>query len=167
MSYKLKPNYHFTNGTQTGIDKVPVGRLVVVESFGNYNEIKWYKKVNNTGVSDTTTIDQAVALGSLVSPIDVKRDISDSYSITEIDSALSLKANIEDVYYREETYAMIVNAGLTKQDKFAQAPTSSLGQVGDTLGLVAINGSYIFYCTGNYDGETNIWARVALTLETW
>lgn len=107
MAYKLKPNYHFTNGAQTGIDKVPVGRFVIVESFGNYNEIKWYKKTSNTNLSDTTTIEQAVTLGNLVSPTDSKRDISDSYSITEVDSALSLKADTANVYDRVETDAMV------------------------------------------------------------
>ena len=107
MAYKLKPNYHFINGSQTGINKVPVGRFVIVESFGNNNEIKWFKKISNTGLSDTTTIDQATALGNLVSPTDTKRDISDSYSITEVDSVLSLKANIADVYFRAETDAMV------------------------------------------------------------
>lgn len=109
MAYKLKPNYHFTNGAQTGINKVPVGRFVIVESYGSNSEIKWFKKISNTNLTDTTTIDQAVALGNLNSPTDSKRDIADSYSITEVDSALSLKAAIADVYYRPETDAMVNN----------------------------------------------------------
>ncbi len=202
MSYKLKPNYHFSNGSQTGINKVPDGRFIVIESFGNYNDIKWYKKVNNTGLTDTSTIDQAVAAGNLVSPIDSKRDIADSYSVTEIDSALSVKADIANVYYREETFAMIENAvapkadsattlfgyGIidaytkteadsinslqddaisNKQDKFVSAPTSSVGQPGDTPGKISIDGSYIYYCTAVFDGVSDIWARTPLTLETW
>ena len=109
MAYKLKPNYHFTNGAQTGINKVPVGRFVIVESYGSNSEIKWFKKISNTNLTDTTTIDQAVAAGNLNSPTDSKRDIADSYSITEVDSALSLKAAIADVYYRPETDAMVNN----------------------------------------------------------
>jgi hypothetical protein len=167
MSYKLKPNYHFANGSQTGINKVPVGRFVVVESFGNYNEIKWYKKANDTGLTDATTIDQAVSAGNLVSPIDVKRNIADSYSITEVDSALSLKANSADVYGRAETDAMITVASLGKQPAFVAPPTMSIGKLGDSAGMNAIDSNYFYHCIANYDGTTDIWARVALTTSTW
>lgn len=41
--------------------------------------------------------------------------------------------------------------------------SSSLGSIGDTSGIIAYNSSYLYVCTGNYDGITNIWKRIPLT----
>jgi hypothetical protein len=49
----------------------------------------------------------------------------------------------------------------------ANAPTSSKGSDGDFVGMVAFDGSYIYYCAGLYDGVTDIWKRVSLTGGTW
>jgi hypothetical protein len=50
----------------------------------------------------------------------------------------------------------------------APAPSSSTGAVGDQLGQVAFNGSYIYYCTADYtNGASNIWKRVAWSGDTW
>lgn len=46
-------------------------------------------------------------------------------------------------------------------------PTSSVGQVGDVIGRGAISNGHIYYCTGTYDGTTNIWKRVAWSGDTW
>jgi hypothetical protein len=46
-------------------------------------------------------------------------------------------------------------------------PTSSIGQAGDVAGLVADNGTYHYYCTGTYNGTTNIWKRVAWSVDQW
>lgn len=102
MAYKLKPNYHFANTDSVGIDKVPVGRLIVVEDYGNQHEIKWLRKVSNYGLDETTTINEAITLNGLNSPLDAKRDFSDSYSITEVDSMLTLKRDVSDSYDKTE-----------------------------------------------------------------
>ena len=47
------------------------------------------------------------------------------------------------------------------------APASSIGAEGDFNGEVVFDNSYIYYCTANYDGVTNIWKRVALSGDTW
>ena len=49
----------------------------------------------------------------------------------------------------------------------ANFPTSSVGQLGDQEGDVAVTSSYFYYCTGNYDGSTDIWKRVAWDVGTW
>jgi len=46
-------------------------------------------------------------------------------------------------------------------------PTSSLGQAGDVTFMVADDANYHYYCTGNYDGTTHIWKRVAWDAGTW
>lgn len=41
-----------------------------------------------------------------------------------------------------------------------RTPTAS-GQEGDTIGMIAVDGSYMYICTGNYDGSSAIWKRAA------
>lgn len=47
------------------------------------------------------------------------------------------------------------------------APASSIGATGDVQGMVAFTSSYIYYCSANYDGSTNIWKRLAWSGDTW
>ena len=52
--------------------------------------------------------------------------------------------------------------------KFTQsAPASSIGADTDLQGAVAFDSNYIYYCTADYDGVTNIWKRVAWSGDTW
>lgn len=111
MAYKLKPNYHFSNGSQLGINKVPIGRLIIVESYGNSNEILWFKKVSNnifdsSGniiglLSDSSTIIDAVNGFSLINPLSV---IVDTYTKTEIESMTSLYRTIADSFSVQDSY---------------------------------------------------------------
>jgi hypothetical protein len=119
--------------------------------------------------------------------------ILNAYTQTEIDDALLLKANSEDVYTQTEidqafsdlaigdyytstevdtaitnNNVDFVNVGLSgKADAFVEAPVTSLGQAGDEAGMIAIDGSYIYYCVADYDATTDIWARTELITETW
>lgn len=43
-----------------------------------------------------------------------------------------------------------------------RTPTNK-GQAGDVAGMIAIDSSYVYVCTGAYDGTTNIWKRSALS----
>lgn len=45
-------------------------------------------------------------------------------------------------------------------------PTSAIGMPGDILGMMAVNKFFLYVCTGNYTGTTNIWTRTALST-TW
>ena len=44
-------------------------------------------------------------------------------------------------------------------------PSSNTGSSGDVAGMVAWDTSYIYICTGTYNGSSAIWKRVALS--TW
>lgn len=48
-------------------------------------------------------------------------------------------------------------------------PTSSKGKTGDKTGMIAVTDQYLFYCYGNYNGSSDIWAYVAVanTSTTW
>jgi hypothetical protein len=41
-------------------------------------------------------------------------------------------------------------------------PTSGVGTTGDVAGMIAVDSSYLYVCTGTYDGTTAIWKKVAL-----
>ena len=51
--------------------------------------------------------------------------------------------------------------------KQVKVPASSLGQAGDEAHYVAIDASYYYLCTGAFDGETHIWRRISLSVDTW
>lgn len=46
-------------------------------------------------------------------------------------------------------------------------PTSSVGIQGDRAGQIASDSNYIYVCTADWDGSTNIWKRTALTGGAW
>jgi hypothetical protein len=48
----------------------------------------------------------------------------------------------------------------------SKTPASSLGTAGDKAGMIAWNASYIYVCTADYNGSTNIWKRAAIG-STW
>ena len=108
MAYKLKPNYHFSNTAQLGIDKVPVGRLIIVEDYGPNHEIKWLRKVSQNlrdengatiGTLDGThTVNDALTYLCIEAPLDKKANLTQVYTQTEVDSMLSTKAEVSSVY---------------------------------------------------------------------
>lgn len=52
-----RPAYYFKDENTEGIDKVPVGTLLIVKDFGNH--IRYFIKISETGLSTNTTIEQA------------------------------------------------------------------------------------------------------------
>lgn len=142
-------------------------------------------KANSADVYTKTAADLLLAAKANSATTLAGYGITDAYTEAEVDTALSAKANSVDVYTKTEidtdfyTSAEVdtaitnnnvsfVNVGLaSKQAAFVAAPASSIGQASDVQGLVAVSNSYFYYCTAAFDGTTNIWARVPLTLETW
>jgi len=49
------------------------------------------------------------------------------------------------------------------QDKqnLVTTPTTTIGATGDLPGQVAYDGTYMYLCTAEYDGASNIWVRTA------
>ena len=61
MAYNRKPLYQFSSASDTGIDKVPLKRVVVVEDSNEQ-----YIKDNNTGLTASSTVQDAIDNGNLV-----------------------------------------------------------------------------------------------------
>ena len=123
MAYKLKPNYHFADTSQLGIDKIPNGRLIIIEDYGPDHSVKWLRKIsqnlkddngNIIGTLDSThTVNDALTYKCIEAPLDKKADITSVYSMTEIDAALSSKANTASVYtktYIDSTFRTIIDS---------------------------------------------------------
>lgn len=132
MAYKLKPNYHFASTTELGIDKIPVGRLIIVEDYGPNHDIKWLRKVTNNlrddngtvigTLNSTHTINDALTYRCIEAPLDKKADITAVYSMTEVDSMVSAKANALDVY----TKTAVDNAFRTIADSYSATTIDSM-----------------------------------------
>ena len=65
MSYKRKPIYQFESKDSTGIDKVPLSRLLVIEDF--YGAYKQFIKNSSANLTENSTIEDAFNLGNLTS----------------------------------------------------------------------------------------------------
>ena len=66
----------------------------------------------------------------------------------------------------EDAYPVVSDAGEFKEIVVRQSvPSANTGSTGDKSGLIAWDASYIYICTGDYDGSTAIWKRVSLA--TW
>lgn len=63
MAYKRKPNYHFLTEMDLGINKVPNGRMIIVENFNN--RIRCFLKISDWNLNNNSTIVEAVINGSL------------------------------------------------------------------------------------------------------
>jgi hypothetical protein len=44
----------------------------------------------------------------------------------------------------------------------SHTPSSAIGASGDKAGMIAWDNSYIYVCTGDYDGSTHVWKRSSL-----
>ena len=82
------------------------------------------------------------------------------------------------VYGYDDVIIRANNNGSTKDWDFqadgrlvfpvAAVPARSFGAAGDRRGMLAIDDSYIYYCTANYvNNSTNIWKRTAHGAGTW
>jgi hypothetical protein len=61
-------------------------------------------------------------------------------------------------------YPVVSAGGEFRQVAMKQAtPSSSTGAPGNKAGMIAWDNSYIYVCTADYNGSSNIWKRVALT----
>lgn len=49
------------------------------------------------------------------------------------------------------------------QIKLQQRTPTNTGQAGDVPGMIAVGSSYIYICTGTYDGSTVIWKRASIS----
>lgn len=59
----------------------------------------------------------------------------------------------------------LTQARLSNRQLLVSVPSSSMGAAGDLKGMIAYDNSYIYLCTADYDGVSNIWIRASAS--TW
>lgn len=57
----------------------------------------------------------------------------------------------------------LTQARLANRQTLVAVPGSAQGSAGDLRGMIAADNSYIYVCTADYDGSSNIWIRAATT----
>lgn len=98
MGYQRKPNYHFSDKNATGIDKVPEGRVVIIDDYegDGSKQVKQFIKRKNDGITTTTTIQNAVESSGGVG-------LSSEYNVkSNTMTKAQFEANAEQ---RRQTYA--------------------------------------------------------------
>lgn len=132
----------------------------------------------------STTTASVIALGNAGSVILRTSNQSANHDLTfDVDGDLNLPSggavnttNLNTSYINFQTNDTI-QVGQEGGGKFAvamkrfqvlaSAPTSSIGSEGDVVGCVAFDSTYIYYCTGLYNGVSNIWKRITWSGDTW
>ena len=72
MSYTRKPVYYFSDMSSTGIDQVSDMRFIFVEDTG-----KLFLKLNNDGLTETTTLQEALDAKNLKDFLDIMEENQD------------------------------------------------------------------------------------------
>ena len=122
--------------------------------------------LNGSVFADDSTLLVDGVNGKLVGDYENGTSVINNTSVTSYDLVALQDANINDLYVSNKIYGGAT--GSIKNVQIAStAPSNSTGATGDVAGMVAFDASYIYYCTANYDGSTNIWKRVALSGDTW
>jgi len=62
-----------------------------------------------------------------------------------------------------ELYTFLGGDTLPSTTKITTRTPANIGQSGDVAGLVVQDGTYLYVCTGTYDGSTIIWKRLTLS----
>lgn len=82
---------------------------------------------------------------------------------------LSIPAGVKEVQLRFYTIdcgttidVEPVNRCQVASSIVSRTPTAT-GALGDKMGTICSNGTYLYLCTGSYDGSTAIWKKISLT----
>jgi hypothetical protein len=84
-----------------------------------------------------------------------------------VDNNIKSTRSNDDINLIPAGTGKVVVSASTLQLENSRTIASSIGSAGDELGDIAIDATYIYYCTANYDGATNIWKRTAHGAGTW
>lgn len=86
-----------------------------------------------------------------------------------VSNYLSIPAGVGEVqlrFYTTDCGTTIdvepVNRSQLASSLVTRTPTA-IGAIGDKMGTICSNGTYLYLCIGNYDGATAIWKKISLT----
>jgi hypothetical protein len=84
--------------------------------------------------------------------------------VSELTAATSAGAT-DLVYLVQTSTSKKITAGnlLSSMTQFSSAPAASVGAAGDKKGMIAFDSNYLYICTANYTGSSNVWKRASIT----
>ena len=156
------PTLSAVAGTGEYADVLNTPTLATVATSGSY-----------TDLSNTPTLHAQSATGSFIDLIDKPTTLA-GYGITDaFDGEFSSLTNspttvagygITDAF--DGDYASLTNIP-DKMDNWQAEPASSVGQAGDTAGMVSYSSSFMYICIRDFDGADGCWKRITLSSATW
>lgn len=91
----------------------------------------------------------------------------DTDGISIVDNNISSTRTNDDINLIPGGTGKVVVSADRLQIENTHTPASSVGALGDEKGDFAVDSSYIYYATADYDSVTNIWKRIAWSGDTW
>lgn len=114
----------------------------------SYTEADTLETITNRGATTVNTI----TVGSVA---------VDGLTITD-NNITGSRSNDDIILDPAGTGTVDINANRIRISN-SKTPASALGAAGDQEGDIAWDASYIYVCTANYNGATNIWKRTAIS----
>ena len=163
MAYNRKPNYHFSDKNQTGIDKIPLGRMIIVEDYDG--EVKTFLKKSNTGIDSSTTIDSFVksqdinhselveyqkiqgAIGNINSPL---LDLP-------LNNSLAMKQGVGSVTFSRDTKATYI-------DRYGVLQSADIDEPRFEKDGLLIEGSSTNLLTYSEEFDNDDWSKTQCTI---
>lgn len=102
----------------------------------------------------------------------INDNFQEVYGATSVGTNIDISANTiastntnGDITLDPNGTGMVVISSDEIRISSSKTPAAATGADGDVAGLIAWDSSYIYVCTGTYDGSTAIWTRAAIS--TW
>jgi hypothetical protein len=161
-----------TSSDRVTINSKLFGNLIPGTSYtiGSSSE-KWTNVYATT--IDATEINVANVAATLVTATqftgDVVGNLVTSNDITINNGALSTRINTETLTApRAVNFPDLSGTVVTKNNgrmagPFGSVPGTLVGVSGDKQGNIAFDADYMYYCTADYDGSTNVWKKISLS----
>ena len=83
--------------------------------------------------------------------------------LTLVDNNIRSTRSNDDINLDPSGTGKVVIAADRLQIETTYTPSSAVGSAGDEKGDVAYDSNYLYVCTANYNGATNIWKRTAIS----
>ena len=122
---------------------------------------------------DTTEINVANIAATRITATEytgaVTGTLTTSNNITISNGSYSTRLNTETlsavrtINFPDRSGTVVIKNNGRMASVFGTAPGTLVGGSGDTQGDIAFDADYMYYCTANYDGSTNVWKKIALS----
>jgi hypothetical protein len=84
--------------------------------------------------------------------------------VSQLTAATSAGAS-DLLYVVQSSTSKKIDAGnlFASMTQMVTAPATSIGVAGNKKGMIAFDSTFLYVCTANYTGSSNIWKRASIT----